>query len=90
MLKRLALAACSMLLAGQLLAAENPHVLLTTSLGEIESYVPERGIAQRHVAKPKRREAKILRALRSLITSLSSELFPAPLGPESTKIAPDL
>ena len=36
MLKRLALAACSMLLAGQLLAADNPHVLLTTSLGEIE------------------------------------------------------
>ncbi|MHB1370770.1 MAG: peptidylprolyl isomerase [Pseudomonadaceae bacterium] len=36
MLNRLALAACSMLLAGQLLAADNPHVLLTTSLGEIE------------------------------------------------------
>ncbi|MBE7374800.1 peptidylprolyl isomerase [Pseudomonas lopnurensis] len=36
MLKRIALAACSVLLAGNLLAAENPHVLLTTSLGEIE------------------------------------------------------
>ncbi|EXF44453.1 peptidyl-prolyl cis-trans isomerase A [Pseudomonas sp. BAY1663] len=36
MLKRIALAACSLLLAGNLLAAENPHVLLTTSLGEIE------------------------------------------------------
>ncbi len=36
MLKRLALVACSMLLAGNLLAAEKPHVLLTTSLGEIE------------------------------------------------------
>ncbi|MGE4406769.1 peptidylprolyl isomerase [Pseudomonas sp.] len=36
MFKRIALAACSLLLAGNLLAAENPHVLLTTSLGEIE------------------------------------------------------
>ncbi|MHA6493988.1 peptidylprolyl isomerase [Pseudomonas borbori] len=36
MLKKLALAACSMLLASSLLAAENPKVLLTTSLGEIE------------------------------------------------------
>ena len=36
MLKRIALAACSVLLAGNLLAAENPRVLLTTSLGEIE------------------------------------------------------
>ena len=36
MLKRIALAACSVLLASNLLAAENPRVLLTTSLGEIE------------------------------------------------------
>jgi len=36
MLKRIALAACTVLLAGNLLAAENPRVLLTTSLGEIE------------------------------------------------------
>ena len=36
MLKRIALAACSLLLAGTLLAAENPRVLLNTSLGEIE------------------------------------------------------
>ena len=36
MLKLIALAACSVLLAGNLLAAENPRVLLTTSLGEIE------------------------------------------------------
>ena len=36
MLKRIALAACSVLLAGNLFAAENPRVLLTTSLGEIE------------------------------------------------------
>ena len=36
MLKRLVLAACSMLLATSLLAAENPKVLMTTSLGEIE------------------------------------------------------
>jgi peptidyl-prolyl cis-trans isomerase A (cyclophilin A) len=35
-MKRLALAACSLLLAGNLLAAENPHVLLNTSMGEIE------------------------------------------------------
>ena len=34
-MKRLALAACSLLLAGNLLAAENPHVLLNTSMGEI-------------------------------------------------------
>ncbi|MGE6791558.1 peptidyl-prolyl cis-trans isomerase A (cyclophilin A) [Pseudomonas guineae] len=36
MLKKLTLAACSVLFAGSLLAAENPKVLLTTSLGEIE------------------------------------------------------
>ncbi|NIU63176.1 MAG: peptidylprolyl isomerase A [Pseudomonas stutzeri] len=36
MLKRIALAACSVLLASNLFAAENPRVLLTTSLGEIE------------------------------------------------------
>lgn len=36
MLKSLTLAACSILFAGNLLAAENPKVLLTTSLGEIE------------------------------------------------------
>ena len=36
MFKTLTLAACSILFAGNLLAAENPKVLLTTSLGEIE------------------------------------------------------
>jgi peptidyl-prolyl cis-trans isomerase A (cyclophilin A) len=36
MLKQLTLAACSMLLAGSLMAAENPKVLLTTTLGDIE------------------------------------------------------
>ncbi len=36
MFKRLLLAACSLLMAGHLLAADNPHVLLSTSLGEIE------------------------------------------------------
>ena len=36
MLKKLTLAACSVFFAGSLLAAENPKVLLTTSLGEIE------------------------------------------------------
>lgn len=36
MLKRIALAACSLLLAGNLFAAENPRVLLNTTLGEIE------------------------------------------------------
>jgi peptidyl-prolyl cis-trans isomerase A (cyclophilin A) len=36
MFKTLTLAACSVLFAGSLLAAENPKVLLTTSLGEIE------------------------------------------------------
>ncbi len=36
MLKRLALAACTLLLAGDLLAADAPRVLLSTSLGEIE------------------------------------------------------
>lgn len=36
MLKRLTLAACSLLLAGNLLAADNPRVLLNTSHGEIE------------------------------------------------------
>lgn len=40
MLKRIALAACSVLLAGNLLAAENPRVLLTTSLGEIDPRRP--------------------------------------------------
>ena len=35
-MKRLVLAACSLLLAGNVLAAENPHVLLNTSMGEIE------------------------------------------------------
>ena len=35
-MKRLVLAACSLLLAGNLLAADNPHVLLNTSMGEIE------------------------------------------------------
>lgn len=35
-MKRLVLAACSLLLAGHLFAAENPHVLLNTSMGEIE------------------------------------------------------
>src|SRR3990167_2563474 len=36
MLKTLTLAACSLLFATSLLAADNPKVLLTTSLGEIE------------------------------------------------------
>ncbi|WXL27128.1 peptidylprolyl isomerase [Ectopseudomonas mendocina] len=36
MLKQLTLAACSMLLAGSLMAAENPKVLLTTTAGDIE------------------------------------------------------
>ncbi|WP_443191245.1 peptidylprolyl isomerase [Pseudomonas indica] len=36
MLKKLVLAACSLLFAANLLAAEKPHVLLTTSAGEIE------------------------------------------------------
>ncbi|MFC3609240.1 peptidylprolyl isomerase [Stutzerimonas tarimensis] len=36
MLKKLTLAACSVLLAGNLLAADNPRVLLNTSHGEIE------------------------------------------------------
>ncbi len=36
MLKKLALAACSLVFAGSLLAAENPKVLLNTSAGEIE------------------------------------------------------
>ena len=36
MFKTLTLAACSILFAGSLLAAENPKVLLTTSLGDIE------------------------------------------------------
>ncbi|PAU64176.1 peptidylprolyl isomerase [Pseudomonas indica] len=36
MLKKLVLAACTLLFATNLLAAENPHVLLTTSAGEIE------------------------------------------------------
>ncbi|MES2818366.1 MAG: peptidylprolyl isomerase [Pseudomonadota bacterium] len=36
MLKKLALAACSLLFAANLLAADKPHVLLTTSLGEVE------------------------------------------------------
>lgn len=35
-MKRLLLTACSVLFAGNLLAAGNPHVLLTTSMGEIE------------------------------------------------------
>lgn len=35
-MKRLVLAACSLLLAGNLFAAEKPHVLLNTSMGEIE------------------------------------------------------
>lgn len=35
-MKRLVLAACSLMLAGNLLAADNPHVLLNTSMGEIE------------------------------------------------------
>ncbi|MEL7559032.1 peptidylprolyl isomerase [Stutzerimonas chloritidismutans] len=35
-MKRLVLAACSLLLTGNLLAAGNPHVLLNTSMGEIE------------------------------------------------------
>ncbi|MGB4073283.1 peptidylprolyl isomerase [Pseudomonas sp.] len=36
MLKTLTLAACSILFASSLMAAENPKVLLTTSLGEVE------------------------------------------------------
>lgn len=36
MLKKLTLAACALLFATTLLAAENPKVLLSTSLGEIE------------------------------------------------------
>ena len=36
MLKHLMMTACTLLLSGQLLAADKPHVLLTTSLGEIE------------------------------------------------------
>ncbi|CAD5108726.1 peptidylprolyl isomerase [Zestomonas carbonaria] len=36
MLKKLVLAACSLLFACNLLAADNPRVLLATSLGEIE------------------------------------------------------
>lgn len=36
MLKHLMMTACTLLLSGQLLAAEKPHVLLTTSMGEIE------------------------------------------------------
>jgi len=36
MLKTIALTACSLLLAGSLHAADNPKVLMTTSLGEIE------------------------------------------------------
>ena len=36
MLKRLAIAACSALLSASLLAAENPRVVLNTSLGEVE------------------------------------------------------
>jgi len=35
-MKRLVLAACSLLLAGNLFAADNPHVLLNTSMGELE------------------------------------------------------
>lgn len=36
MLKKLALVACSLFFASSLMAAEKPHVLLNTSLGEIE------------------------------------------------------
>ena len=36
MLKKLALAACSLLLTASVMAADNPKVLLSTSLGEIE------------------------------------------------------
>lgn len=36
MLKKLALTACSLLFAANLMAADKPHVLLETSLGEIE------------------------------------------------------
>ncbi|QLF94465.1 peptidylprolyl isomerase [Pseudomonas sp. ABC1] len=36
MLKRLTLAACALLFTSHLLAADNPRVLLSTSLGEIE------------------------------------------------------
>ncbi len=41
MLKKLALAACSLVFASSLLAAENPKVLLNTSLGEIEIELDE-------------------------------------------------
>ena len=41
MLKKLALTACSLLLTTHLMAAENPTVLLTTSLGEIEVQLDE-------------------------------------------------
>ncbi|HLD65118.1 MAG TPA: peptidylprolyl isomerase [Pseudomonas sp.] len=36
MLRKLALAACSLLFAAHLMAADKPHVLLTTSLGDVE------------------------------------------------------
>lgn len=36
MLKRLLLATCALVFSAQLLAADNPRVLLTTSMGEIE------------------------------------------------------
>src|SRR5690606_2971411 len=36
MLKQLLLSACGLLLSTSLLAADNPHVLLTTSYGDIE------------------------------------------------------
>lgn len=36
MLKKLALSTCSLLFSAHLVAADNPHVLLETSLGEIE------------------------------------------------------
>ena len=36
MFKKASLFACSVLFASSLFAAESPHVLLTTSLGEIE------------------------------------------------------
>lgn len=41
MLKKLALTACSLLFTAHLMAAENPTVLLTTSLGEIEVQLDE-------------------------------------------------
>ncbi|TBU88275.1 peptidylprolyl isomerase [Phytopseudomonas dryadis] len=41
MLKKLALTACSLLFAVQVMAAENPIVLLTTSLGDIEVQLDE-------------------------------------------------